>query len=264
MARPTHTITFATVFLIVVWHTYTVTALTVYDCQHPNATITILDLTEPAPCSDPTSDYHDPEDFAIQVLQAEADFTVTAHQCDVIMTTKICHCGDLHHSFGCFFDKWERQVHVPVESCRDMLDGRPLVFMDRSFKVAPGRKISHTFFSHGGTGDSTCVYGVVREEAGNVHFKAYQEVILTIALFTHTATVDALAGTIKFPFGMIAPFPAGVARDAQKGTLLWTANQPACAATVSELYLGAATIRRQEDRERRHGQRDCHGRQQRQ
>ena len=225
----------------------TASTLAVFDCQHPNATVQVIDITEPGPCTDPATDYQDPADLDIQILQSESDFRTVAHQCAITVTTKICRCGHASANYGCFFDKWEQMLPVSLRTCQELLDNKPLVYEERTFSARPGRKTSHTFFSHGGTGDATCIYGSPRDLSGRVHKQAYEETILVISLFSFTAEVDAASGDIRFPSGLMAPFAAGVAQDAREGTLLWDPTPPDCAATVSELYSGRATIRRKTD-----------------
>ena len=55
-------------------------------------------------------------------------------------------------------------------------------------------------------------------------------------------THDTFAGTITFANGIKANFRDQVLRDAFEGTIVWSHKEPNCSATVSQVYLGPASV----------------------
>jgi hypothetical protein len=86
--------------------------------------------------------------------------------------------------------------------------------------------------------------------SGGVWFtESYERTHLEIQIKVLRGVTDLSTGNIRFPAtGIRANFKDGVIRDAMEGTIVWSAEDPPCEETVSEIYLGKADFYRRYNR----------------
>ncbi len=219
-------------------------AIPVYDCQHRHANTTIVDLHEAATCPDPINDYEPAENITVQILQTDTERPVRGYSCSITITREVTRCGFNSLTYGKLTTEWARQVEMTPEECRKAVDAQEVSVDGRIFKVELGTALDAHYFSHGGV-SSTGRCEVEDFVSGGLAFhKSYETTYVKAAILTVNAIANAATDTIRFSNGLIGRWKDEVLRDAFHGTIIWTADQPPCSDTVSEVYSGVAKIHR--------------------
>lgn len=219
-----------------------VRGLTVYDCNHADTTYEIIDLLEPEKCPDPVHDYEDPRAVTVQILQTDTSVPVSAYQCLLTISRKVTRCGFDSIEYGSQWTVYQDSLEITPSECRTAIDKGQIMIEGRPFRVRVGAPTTLRYYSYGGL-DSAGNCKTASFMSANIWFsKSYELVVIAAEIKILRGVVDISTGLIRFSNGIQTKYQDEVLRDATEGTLVWTATPPSCAETVSEVYLGNATI----------------------
>jgi hypothetical protein len=225
-------------------------AVTVYDCEHPGTTFQPIDLLEPEECPDPVSGYEIPKPVRVQVLQSEAASPVVGYNCRITITKRVHRCGfnSLHYGFDTPVYK-ENVVLTPAE-CRKAIRETRIKIEGKIHPVQLGVVMNSKFFSHGlRRSDGTCETATFTTN-GQYFEKSYEECLLEIFFRKIPGTVDRAEGVVIFNNGLRANYMDEVLRDSAEGVIVWAAEKMSCVNSVSEIYMGDATLHRRRNKGR--------------
>jgi len=215
----------------------TTEAITVYDCGHDNATFEAIDLHEPAACPDPIRDYHPPYNATVQILQTDTELPILGYQCIITITREVTRCGFNSITYGHTTPVWEQAVEVTPEECRKAVEQGDLVI-----RVTVGERMDESYFSHGYVDREGNCQTASFESGGEQFEHSYEKTKLSALVRVARGTADIAEGTVTFTSGITARYKDEVLRDAFEGTIVWTADEPPCSSTVSEVYMGDSQV----------------------
>ena len=219
-------------------------AFTAYDCDHPNATVHVLDLTGPEPCENITRRYLRPRNVSVQVIQTEGEARVMGHRCYATVTRRVTSCGQFDSiTYGGRFSAYDEPIDISKESCRLARDDRIFPFDGKLHRVDGLGRLRTTYFTHGWVdGKGKCGHGSFTSH-GNYYEGAYEETVLRFAIEPIIGTVDFTRDTVLFDSGLKAMFSKGFVKDTAFGSHVWNATLDSCDRTVSSIYAGVAVLR---------------------
>ena len=226
-------------------------SLRVFDCAHRNATSFPLDLLEPQHCEPVSSFYEDGETVTVQIIQTEARREVEAFQCIIRETSIVTRCGFDSLTYGSHHPLLDSPYFITAEDCKLLALKGEFKYRGRSIinveKSAPTTK---TFFYHGFVKkDGSCETEdfVVN---GISFTNSYEKRILRISVNTVKGTVDSAGFKVRFTNGLHAEYALGQLKDSSQGLMTWEVTEGACHQSISSIYLGEATIKRNKDPEK--------------
>ena len=225
-------------------------AFRAYDCKSRQTKTMALDLTEPGPCPDPTTDFEEPVKESFQLIQTNVDEDLVGYQCLVVATKEATVCGTWSRpsaQYGTKRSQWEQLEPVSAEECRRAVDNKILWTMDRRYKIKLGETQTDVFFSHGSwdhaTGECTTKDSFT---TNNVHYRdAYEEVFLKILVRKIHGAREQHTDTANFYNGVEVKtkFSEGTHWDDHKGRIIWNNEESQnCTNYLSGLYVGAGTV----------------------
>jgi hypothetical protein len=223
--------------LILLFVSTSAKAITVYDCEDRNVTVQTIDLLQTSDCPEGETDYDDPVETTVQILQRSSDINHVAFQCHVSVTKTVASCGWDSITYGIMTTEWNRVLEISPKQCREAVSNNTLTIEGKTYNVVPGEILQNTFFSHGMVyKDGTC--DVDTFTSGGMVFKShFEETKIRIYIKKVKASVNLDDGKISFPGGLTTNFKDKVVQDALEGTIVWTANDPPCEDTVSQVCI---------------------------
>ncbi len=221
---------------------------TAYDCQHPNATFTSIDLTEPQQCPDPINDFEEDELAYFQVIQLDSLTPVTAYQCQVIMTKKATRCGTFSIDFGHTYPVYKKMVEITPDQCRTAVNTGILQFANQKIRIRHNQRVTHRYFSHGKRFISGYCETTNFHSEGEYFEDSYEEVFLEVKLTRIGGHIDESAAIITLRNGLRAHALDRVLQDSIEGVIVWDVPETHCQQKVAELYYGKGTVKRRKER----------------
>ena len=221
---------------------------TAYDCEHPNATFTNIDLTEPQACPDPVDDYEEDEMAYFQVIQLDSLTPTKAHQCQVIMTKKVTRCGFDSLVYGNSYPVYKKMVEITPSQCRMAVNTGTMRFENQEIKVKRNQRVTHTYFSHGRRFASGYCETTNFHSEGTYYKGSYEEVFLEIQVRVIRGQIDETEGLITLSNGLRAHSQDKVMMDSMEGIIVWDIPSTSCEERVVELYYGKGTAKRRRGR----------------
>jgi hypothetical protein len=162
----------------------------------------------------------------------------------VTYTKEVTRCGFDSITYGQSTPVWQRTKEITPRECRRAVKKGLITVDTRTFRVTVGDKFETSFYSRGGVADDgTCQVEDFR--SGGVQFyNSYEQTRISVLVAAIRGMADTEAGTVIFNNGVQGRWKDEVLRDAIEGTMVWEAADPACEETVSEIFLGSASIHR--------------------
>ena len=220
-------------------------ALTAYDCQHPEAAYQALDLLRPAACPDPDRDYEESRSQNVQLLQTDSKMPIKAFRCQASLSKQVTRCGYDSLTYGSLWPVWLKDQPLTPDECRKAVVAGALTIEGKVYQAEMDRTKRYRFFSQGYLDDNMlCTYVTGFESGGRWFRYSTEETLLDITLTTVRGTADTATGEVIFTNGIRANYKDLVTRDDLEGTMVWTAEEPGCEDTVSEIFHGGAALHR--------------------
>ncbi len=224
-------------------------AFTAFDCEHPNATFSDIDLTAPQECPDPIQDFHPEMELLFQIVQLDTLTPATAYQCKVSLTKEVTRCGWQSITFGHDYPAYRKLLEITPEQCRQAVQNGTLYYQNQAIPVRPNERRTHRYYSHGRRHhDGYCEVTNFHSE-GRYYESSYEETQLVIRITLVRAQIDESTGLITMANGLRAPFKDKVLQDSIEGTIVWDVPSPTCERKIAELYFGRGKIKRRKGRE---------------
>ena len=224
-----------------------VTSIRVYDCDHPDTTITPVNILEPEECKIPTGHYQNATVAKAEVFQVNFNRLIPATRCDVRITREVVHCGFDSITYGNQYPTLNHPVHLSPEQCRDAARLSHLTVLGRTFSFRKNiPKVEH-FFSHGGLDQNGVCQNAAftSAESGKKFEGAFERVQVTIEVEDTNGRLDSISNEVQFDEGIRSGYQTGFLFDAAAGTIVWNAEEELpCSDTVSKVYDGPAKIHR--------------------
>ena len=145
---------------------------------------------------------------------------------------------------------WKEPINITPAECREMLQTKQFTYEDRIHELEEGAITSVQYFSHGWTSPSGHCDGATFTRDGETYEESYEETTIDIQVDRLRGFADLSNSRIRFNNGLHAPLQDEVLRDEFVGTLVWTAERPACEETISQIYIGNTTLHRKKDAEK--------------
>ena len=221
------------------------TAFTVFDCDSEKTLYAPIDLTEPKACPDPVKDFLPPEDLRVQVIQTDTSVPMMGYQCLVEVTKNVNSCGFTHITYADSWPAFAKQVVILPDQCREAVKTGKIKIDGRIYDAEVGTHKQYNFYSHGEVNNGKCTKTEDFMSEGMVFYASYEYVNININIAAIRGYVDTANNVVTFGgahSGLTARYMDGVVRDHFAGTIVWNATVPECHETVSEIYLGPATI----------------------
>ncbi len=217
-------------------------AITTYDCDHTGTTYEVLDLHEPRSCPDPERDFEEPETRNLHVLQTDSEVLVHGFQCQVTVTKEVTRCGFDSITYGHSWPVWEQNLELTPQECRNAVAASEITIEGRRYAVEKGVKKTESFFSRGHVdGEGNCKTADF-VSGGLQFYDSYERTSLTILVRVIRGNYDMYSESVTFANGVRARYQDEILRDAFEGTIVWSARQPNCTETVSQVYLGVGEV----------------------
>ena len=227
-------------------------AMVAFDCKHPRANVSMINIAQTQPCPDPTSDFHPTNIEKIQIVQTGLDITVHAKRCLAVLTKVVEACGFDGLTYGAQTTVWEQTYAIPEAECTRAFATQQL-HLDG---VSHERLITHhknpvLYYVNGDIQKGAhkgCVTNTVPFVSGTRTFGTgfKEETRGYITLDTVTGTHDAATGTISFPGADSRFFDYNLrsVQDPMLGTLVWrTSSKETCTSQLSSIYSGPSLVR---------------------
>ena len=218
-----------------------VRGLSAYDCTHPNATGTPLDLLEPEKCKPPNQYYLTETAIRIQLIQTEAARPIQAYTCRMTVSSAVTRCGFDSLTYGTHHPYTHRQVAIPPALCRRAVKDKRMYYEAQEIPIKIGRPTIQSFYAHGRVETN----GACKTEdfiAGGISFKkSYEKKTVSVTVTSTKGTVNQNNAAV-FTNGLRAPYQDMVIRDDKIGTMVWEVDTPKCHQSISEIYLGEAKL----------------------
>lgn len=223
--------------------------LVVYDCQDERTTFTRLDLTGPADCPDPVSDYEEEETRTIQLLEVDTNLPVTGFQCEASLSQEVTVCGFFDSiSYGSKWTVVDRRIEITPRECRHAARDGKITLQGRTHDVQVGRPHASTYYTRGGVdiSDGGCTSTNFVLEDGTSVSGGREETTIRVLIKRIRGVLDITRRTVTWKDGVdiVVPYKDEVVRDWAAGTIVWEAEPTDCKERVSQIYSGDATLRR--------------------
>lgn len=222
--------------------------LTAFDCTHADSRLMTIDLLEPQTCPDPDTDYEDPEEVRTQIVQMDVKVPIVGYRCKALITKKVSRCGFTSIDYGHSYPAWKKVLEVTPEECRQAMQSGKLPVGNRQVEIMLNRKTTVQYFSVGSRDpDGRCITGSFYSE-GIFFTGSYEEVFLEATVEQIRGVADSQTDTVTFVNGIQANSRDQVLRDSMEGVIIWELPELPCQETVSQIYMGQATLRARKDR----------------
>ena len=220
------------------------TSLTVYDCNHDKVTYQAIDLLEPQPCDDPDTDFMDPTERRVQILNTEKDRRIIAYACQVFVTKEIHFCGFDSISYGSKITENETPVDITPSVCREAVKGGKMHLTEwgKTYELGPTQTHFDHFYSHGSLDNKGHCERETFTSGGIAYTGASESIFINIRLKKIRGILDVSTGLVQFSTGISVPYKDGVLRDQTEGTMVWDLEPPKCDSTLGELYQGKGLL----------------------
>lgn len=228
-------------------------ALRAYNCQDKPLYLPIS-LLHPQSCPDPVRDYHPEETIRAQILQAETNYPMTAYQCSVTISRRVTRCGHDSLTYATKTTVYKQALEVTPQACRDAVASREIVVEQQRIPVVIGKLTSEVWHSRGSVEalSGACEVEASFQSGDHQVEKSYEETMADVMVKVVRGAYDVSSGVVTFTNGLAARAMDGVVRDGELGMMVWSAPEPSCEDTVSEIYLGPVQIHRRQDQKGDH------------
>ncbi len=225
--------------------------LTAYDCKHPNTKHVTLDLTEPGPCPEPTTDYEDPRKEYLQVIRTEVNAAIIGYHCTVSATKTVHQCGHWARpsaSYGSHKSQWDQMEDVSKEECWRAVKEKKMNVLGKDYDIEVGTNLKIITTRYGnrtreGSGAGDCYSTSQFVSNGVIYENSYEELLIKVLVRKVQGTKSQAKNDAEFFNGLNVrvPFDQGDRWLEHRGRLVWpTEDDLRCDEFLSSSYQGPA------------------------
>ena len=232
--------------LLMMWSIHWIHTLGAYDCEHRLAKFVEINLLQPEECPTTPKDYQQPVEMRVQVLHVDSVIRIKAYTCKIIVTKRVHRCGYDSLNYGHTFSAYKEIYEITPEECRKAVRTKEVTVLKRKIAIHIGLRIAAQFFTYGSRDrDGNCRHTTFTS-GGTTYVKSYEQAMVEILVQEIRGTVHYQYNEVHFDtLGIVSPLHDRVSRDSREGIIVWEPPTIECDNTVSEIYKGKATIRRQ-------------------
>lgn len=216
----------------------------VYDCTHPNSTISMISLETVKECEEPQIHTSPRQEREVQVLHSDGTVPVEAYQCIKTESRMVQKCLELHATtYGGKWVMWEETIPLTRKQCLEAAQQGTHRTGSKVMNVTLGATSSYTYFTRGNVGNNgECEVETFQAADGQLYYGHYEQTMIQLTVTKVTATLEELSNSLTFGNGLIGRYDKGVLQDDIEGTLAWITHTFDCEGQVSQLYHGAADL----------------------
>ena len=218
-----------------------------YNCPDGRSRFKAINALDPGDCGTKISDFGDPTEIGVRMVQHDRSATITAARCLIRTTRRVTYCwfNSLTHAAKTI--ELGKVNGISPSVCEWAVGTGVIEFDGRVFNITNIPGTYHgTYHSHGSVDNNgNCeVEDFLRN--GHRYKYHYEETEITIELEHVTGLIDLRSGKLKFSSlgNLLVDFKDGTVVDSYAGRLSWSNRPTACTNTTTLLYRGKAEIRR--------------------